>query len=106
MCLSVPPVPCALPLAPTQVASMVNKATERSLVVVDEFGKGTLTSDGVGLLSASLQHFCQMPLPPRVLASTHFHELLSPHVLPRQAASVPCACPGCNFGGAVGRQVD
>ena len=62
---------------------MVSKASSRSLVIIDEFGKGTLTSDGVGLLSATLHHFCKMTEPPRVLASTHFHELLNPAVLPR-----------------------
>ena len=68
---------------------MVNQATDRSIIIIDEFGKGTLSSDGVGLLSASLQHFCAMePQPPRVLASTHFHELLDTAVLPRQAFKI------------------
>lgn len=31
---------------------MMNRATGRSLVVIDEFGKGTLSADGVGLMSA------------------------------------------------------
>ena len=62
---------------------MLHKATGRSLIIIDEFGKGTLTSDGVGLLAASMRHFCNMPTPPKVLASTHFHELLDPPVLPR-----------------------
>jgi hypothetical protein len=66
---------------------MVNKASDRSIVIIDEFGKGTLSSDGVGLLSACLQQFCRMrPQPPRVFTSTHFHELLDPAVLPRQAS--------------------
>ena len=68
---------------------MVAKATDRSLIIIDEFGKGTLTSDGIGLLSAVLQHFCNMkPNPPRVLVSTHFHELLEPTILPRQVLSL------------------
>ena len=70
------------------MVSMVNKATDRSLIIIDEFGKGTLTSDGVGLLSACLQHFCRMmPSSPRVLASPHFHELLDPDILPRQVCN-------------------
>lgn len=38
-----------------QVSLMVNNATERSLCIVDEFGKGTKTSDGVGLLGGFLR---------------------------------------------------
>ena len=66
-----------------QVSGMLNKSTGRSLVIMDEFGKGTLTSDGVGLMSACVAHFCGRPDPPRVIASTHFHELHQPEVLPR-----------------------
>eukprot|EP00798_Chlamydomonas_sp_ICE-L_P010602 gene10602-12268_t len=39
------------------VCSMLLKATARSLMILDEFGKGTLTSDGVGLMSACLSSF-------------------------------------------------
>ena len=77
----------------SQVTAMVLKATDRSLCIIDEFGKGTLTSDGIGLLSAILSHFCvgsrgvdeaEGPsLTPRVLASTHFTELFDPRVLHR-----------------------
>lgn len=63
---------------------MLHRATPRSLVVIDEFGKGTLTSDGVGLLAAMLQHFARAaPCPPRLLACTHFHELVRPEVMAR-----------------------
>ena len=37
----------------TRVAQMCNGCTGRSLCVVDEFGKGTATADGVGLLAGS-----------------------------------------------------
>lgn len=66
-----------------QVAGMLNKATCHSLIICDEFGKGTLTYDGVGLLAASLQQFCSMAQPPRALACTHFHELFSPDIMRR-----------------------
>lgn len=78
---------------------MVNKATGRSLVIIDEFGKGTLASDGVGLLSAVLSHFARCPEPPRLIACTHFHELLDPQVLPRcdecLALETAVALPRC-----------
>lgn len=64
-----------------QVAGILHKGTSRSLVIIDEFGKGTLTCDGIGLLSAILQHYSDMPEPPKVLACTHFSELLDPQIL-------------------------
>jgi DNA mismatch repair protein MSH5 len=61
---------------------MLHRATQRSVVVIDEFGKGTLTSDGVGLLSSMLSHFAGLaPRPSRLLACTHFHELARPEVM-------------------------
>lgn len=53
------------------------------MCIVDEFGKGTLTTDGVGLLAASLHHFASMPVPPKLLACTHFSDLLSQPILRR-----------------------
>jgi len=64
-----------------QMTGILNKATSRSLVLIDEFGKGTLTSDGVGLLAATLESFAAQPDPPQILACTHFSELLQPSVL-------------------------
>lgn len=63
------------------MTGILNKATSRSLVIIDEFGKGTLTSDGVGLMAATLEHYALQADPPRVLACTHFSELLQPAVL-------------------------
>ncbi|WIA22147.1 hypothetical protein OEZ85_004483 [Tetradesmus obliquus] len=65
-----------------QVSTILHRATSRSLVLLDEFGKGTLTSDGVGLLASILQHYTAQPVPPMLLACTHFVELLGPEVLP------------------------
>lgn len=62
---------------------MLCKASGRSLVVIDEFGKGTLPCDGVGLLAACLHHFSALQPPPMVLACTHFSELYDPAVLSR-----------------------
>jgi DNA mismatch repair protein MSH5 len=73
-----------------QVSNILERATCRSLVILDEFGKGTLTSDGVGLLSAVLQHYASLPCPPMVLACTHFAELLDPVVLPPLALIHHC----------------
>lgn len=59
-----------------QVAFSINFATPRSLVLVDEFGKGTNSIDGVGLMTALLDHFTSLGTQrPKVLAATHFHEI-------------------------------
>ncbi|KAI1137035.1 muts domain V-domain-containing protein [Hypoxylon sp. FL0543] len=59
-----------------QVAFAMNLATRRSLVLIDEFGKGTNNLDGAGLVAAVLDHFTSLgPERPKVLAATHFHEI-------------------------------
>lgn len=69
-----------------QVSRMLLRGSSRSLLLLDEFGKGTLMSDGVGLLAALLQHFAGLAQPPFVLACTHFAELLRPGLLPGPGA--------------------
>ncbi|KAI2621077.1 muts domain V-domain-containing protein [Hypoxylon sp. NC1633] len=59
-----------------QVAFAMNFATRRSLVLIDEFGKGTNSLDGAGLVTAVLDHFASLGSErPKVLAATHFHEI-------------------------------
>lgn len=59
-----------------QMAQAMTGATSRSLVIVDEFGKGTSPHDGAGLLAAALDHFLNLKTDsPRLLVATHFHEL-------------------------------
>uniref|UniRef100_A0A452FBP6 MutS protein homolog 5 n=1 Tax=Capra hircus TaxID=9925 RepID=A0A452FBP6_CAPHI len=59
-----------------QVAKAVNNATERSLVLVDEFGKGTNTVDGLALLAAVIRHWLALgPTCPHVFVAEHFPEL-------------------------------
>ncbi|XP_076441308.1 mutS protein homolog 5-like [Babylonia areolata] len=66
-----------------QMADALNNATEKSLVVVDEFGKGTETVDGLSLLSASLRYWLKKgERSPHVFVSTHFHELVTQPLLP------------------------
>jgi len=55
----------------------------RSLCIIDEFGKGTLAADGVGLLCSTLGHFAAQQPSPRVLAVTHFSEVLNESYLRR-----------------------
>ncbi|XP_073388426.1 DNA mismatch repair protein MSH5-like isoform X5 [Physcomitrium patens] len=58
-------------------------ATSRSLCVIDEFGKGTLVPDGVGLLCATLHHLTTQEEKPKVLACTHFCEVFDENYLPK-----------------------
>ncbi|KAG2242060.1 hypothetical protein Bca52824_096098, partial [Brassica carinata] len=65
-----------------QVGMMLRQATSRSLCLLDEFGKGTLTEDGIGLLGGTISHFASCNEPPRVLVCTHLTELLDESCLP------------------------
>jgi DNA mismatch repair protein MSH5 len=59
-----------------QVALIMTLATGRTLVVIDEFGKGTTVSDGAGLCCGVFQYLLDLGVHrPRVLAATHFHEI-------------------------------
>ncbi|KAG0226923.1 MutS protein msh5 [Mortierella sp. GBA43] len=65
-----------------QVVLALKMATKRSLVVLDEFGKGTTSIDGAGMFCGVIEYFARMEHDrPRVLATTHFHELFENHML-------------------------
>ncbi|GAA93776.1 uncharacterized protein L969DRAFT_43096 [Mixia osmundae IAM 14324] len=57
-----------------EVAEILNKATSRSLVVMDEVGRGSATIDGVAISYATLNHLLSINRC-RTLFATHFHEL-------------------------------
>lgn len=59
------------------MSEALNESTCGSLVILDEFGKGTSEINGLALLVASISNFLQRPLHllPHVLVSTHFHSL-------------------------------
>ncbi len=57
----------------SQTAVILNTATERSLVVLDEIGRGTSTYDGLSLAWAVVEFLAQKRI--RSLFATHFHEL-------------------------------
>lgn len=59
-----------------QVALATILSTRRSLVIIDEFGKGTNSVDGAGLACGVFEYFLSLgPHRPKVLGATHFHEI-------------------------------
>ncbi len=57
-----------------ETAAILNQATDRSLVILDEIGRGTATFDGLSIAWATLEHLHEVNRC-RALFATHYHEL-------------------------------
>ncbi len=58
-----------------ETASILHGLTERSLVLLDEIGRGTATYDGLSIAQSIAEYLHQHPFRPLTLFATHYHEL-------------------------------
>ena len=58
-----------------ETAAIVNNLSERSLVLLDEIGRGTSTYDGISIAWAIASFLHEHPHQPKTLFATHYHEL-------------------------------
>ncbi|MBX9786337.1 MAG: DNA mismatch repair protein MutS [Alphaproteobacteria bacterium] len=70
----------------TETATILNQATPRSFVILDEIGRGTATFDGLSIAWACVEHLVHVNQS-RALFATHYHELT---VLEKSLEEVSC----------------
>ncbi|EHL16523.1 DNA mismatch repair protein MutS [Peptoanaerobacter stomatis] len=58
----------------TEVSNILKNATQNSLIILDEIGRGTSTYDGMSLAFSIVEYICEH-IKAKTLVSTHYHEL-------------------------------
>lgn len=58
-----------------ETASIINNITSRSLILLDEIGRGTSTYDGISIAWSIAEYLHNSPHAPKTLFATHYHEL-------------------------------
>ncbi len=58
-----------------ETASIINNLTSRSLILLDEIGRGTSTYDGISIAWSIAEYLHQSNFAPKTLFATHYHEL-------------------------------
>jgi DNA mismatch repair protein MutS len=69
-----------------ETAAILNQATDKSLVILDEIGRGTATFDGLAIAWATAEHLC-VKNKSRALFATHYHEMTA---LAERMSSMAC----------------
>lgn len=59
----------------SELSYILNSAGERSLIILDEIGRGTSTYDGLSIAWAAVEYLCNKKVHIRTLFATHYHEL-------------------------------
>lgn len=59
----------------SELAYILNTATDKSLIILDEIGRGTSTYDGLSIAWAVVEYLCSSKGQIRTLFATHYHEL-------------------------------
>ena len=58
-----------------ETASIINNITDRSLILLDEIGRGTSTYDGISIAWSIVEFLHNSPAKPKTLFATHYHEI-------------------------------
>ncbi len=58
-----------------ETASIINNISQRSLILLDEIGRGTSTYDGISIAWSIVEYLHNAPSAPKTLFATHYHEL-------------------------------
>lgn len=75
-----------------QMAKSLSLATEKSLILIDEYGKGTDILDGPSLFGSIMLNMSKSEKCPRIIACTHFHELFNENVLTEHIKGIKHYC--------------
>lgn len=86
----------------TEISSILRRVTRKSLVLLDEFGKGTNPTSGISILGATLKHLAKVQCP--TICATHLLELFSMNVIADgqegiRAIRMTMKLPDCTAGG-------
>jgi DNA mismatch repair protein MutS len=58
-----------------ETASIINNISSRSLIILDEIGRGTSTYEGISIASSIAEYLHNAPQKPKTLFATHYHEM-------------------------------